>query len=342
MVDQVVKASADQVAKASAGLHVAEVSFVSITLIIYDHVITLQEEVEYFWSGPWTISRVLYLTIRYLALALALSGIYVNFAPRPTTNMMGTGVYIEKMDPIALFSYVLVFVIILLCQGVVALRVWYLFSRNRFVRTFAVTLYLCSITGSITMACLLWSDMKAEFNAAADLFTPSSLRQIWMLYLPCIVVHSVLFLCKIYRVTTSHNTLRNTPLLGRMLKEGSLMYCFATGSLLFSIIGLADVSNMDLYMPALLCYFAVAAIVVSVCRAMISIRSLATMWHVDPEWLLNHAELSRVHWKKGNNGDLLVELGSPGTDDMSMDAMGTISEDQYSAVSGNDGHSKSI
>ncbi|KAG6381637.1 hypothetical protein JVT61DRAFT_236 [Boletus reticuloceps] len=43
---------------------------------------------------------------------------------------------------------------------------------------------------------------------------------------------------------------------------------------------------------------------------MLSIRSVAATAHVDPEWLLNHAELSRVHWRRGNiDGEIIVEAG---------------------------------
>lgn len=54
----------------------------------------------------------------------------------------------------------------------------------------------------------------------------------------------------------------------------------------------------------------VATIVVSVCRVMLSIRSVAATAHVDPDWLLNHAELSRVHWRRGAaDGEIIVEVG---------------------------------
>ena len=48
--------------------------------------------------------------------------------------------------------------------------------------------------------------------------------------------------------------------------------------------------------------------IISVCRAMLSIKSLASTLHVDPEWLLNHAELSRVQWRRGaREGEIMVE-----------------------------------
>ncbi|KAG1793730.1 hypothetical protein EV424DRAFT_717587 [Suillus variegatus] len=36
------------------------------TLLVYDLLTTFGEEVEYFWSGPWSLSRVLFFLNRYL------------------------------------------------------------------------------------------------------------------------------------------------------------------------------------------------------------------------------------------------------------------------------------
>ncbi|KAH7884353.1 hypothetical protein F5I97DRAFT_1778610, partial [Phlebopus sp. FC_14] len=53
----------------------------------------------------------------------------------------------------------------------------------------------------------------------------------------------------------------------------------------------------------------VTTVVISVCRAMLSIRSLASTGHVAPAWLLNHAEMSRVQWRRGAaEGEIVVEM----------------------------------
>ncbi|KAI0931217.1 hypothetical protein AcV7_001348 [Taiwanofungus camphoratus] len=47
----------------------------------------------------------------------------------------------------------------------------------------------------------------------------------------------------------------------------------------------------------------------SVSRLMLSIHSLAATLSMEPDWLLNNAELSRVRWKKwAREGELLVEI----------------------------------
>lgn len=52
-----------------------------------------------------------------------------------------------------------------------------------------------------------------------------------------------------------------------------------------------------------------AAATVSVCRIMLSIHSLASTFHVDPGWLLNHAEMARVQIREGRcKGELCVDI----------------------------------
>ena len=54
----------------------------------------------------------------------------------------------------------------------------------------------------------------------------------------------------------------------------------------------------------------VATTVLSVCRPMLSLHSLAATHGVSPSWLLNQAELSRVYWTEGTrDGEILVEVG---------------------------------
>jgi len=53
----------------------------------------------------------------------------------------------------------------------------------------------------------------------------------------------------------------------------------------------------------------VATLVLSVCRPMLSLHSLAATHGVSPSWLLSQAELSRVRWTEGTrDGEILVEV----------------------------------
>jgi hypothetical protein len=134
---------------------------------------------------------------------------------------------------------------------------------------------------------------------------------IFTIYLPSLIVHTIMFSLTMHRFRVSSRALQEHGIFHRFLKEGMFMYAFAAGTLLFEIIGLSlnNQETISIYYPALGGGLAVGTTVVSVCRAMLSIRSLAATYHVDPAWLLNHAELSRVQWRRGvSEGEIYVEV----------------------------------
>ncbi|KAG0708135.1 hypothetical protein DFH29DRAFT_893160 [Suillus ampliporus] len=134
---------------------------------------------------------------------------------------------------------------------------------------------------------------------------------IFAIYLPALVVHTTMLLLTMYRFRISPRASQQYGIIYRFVKEGMFMYAFAAGTILYEIASLSvtEPEDIAIYYPALLGDLAVATTAVSVCRAMLSIRSLAATYHVDPAWLLNHAELSRVQWRRGaTEGEIFVEV----------------------------------
>jgi len=270
----------------------------SFTLVVYDHAITFAQEVTYFWSGSWSASRILYLGIRYLALIQMLIVFYVH-----VTTLSDFAV-----DQFFVAGYLLAFTVMVLCQCVVTLRVWHLFPRSRFIRWLALTILIVCTAGTAITSGFKFYVVKSVVEFSNPLTTQNA---VFVIYLPSLIVHTAMFSLKVYRFRVSPKALQKHGIIHRFLKEGMLMYAFAGGTLLYEIISLSKVEseNVPKYYAALGGEIAVGATVVSVCRAMLSIRSLAATYHVDPEWLLNHAELSRVHWRRGaNEGEIYVEV----------------------------------
>ncbi|KIJ65807.1 hypothetical protein HYDPIDRAFT_109835 [Hydnomerulius pinastri MD-312] len=298
---------AEVVSNALAAWRTNCLAFSSVSLVLWDHVITFGQEVECFWSGEWNISRALYLTIRYLTLALA-GDFHAAHSVTPEASELAA--YYRWMDRILYAAYIGGFVLVLLCQAAVMLRVWYMFSHNRYIRITAATFYVTGVVSSSVLGASSWHAVEQEFNSETNIAVSTKLTPEWYLFFPCITVHTLLFLCTIWRVLESVHLWGDAPMLKRILKEGTVMYILSSGALLFPIIGLSEVGDPLIYEPALLGEIGAAMMVISVCRAMLSIGSLAAMWHVKPAWLLNNAELSRVHWKRGQkDGELIVEIG---------------------------------
>ncbi|KAG1743486.1 hypothetical protein EDB19DRAFT_1827380 [Suillus lakei] len=197
-------------------------------------------------------------------------------------------------------------------RSVVTLRVWHLFPRSRPTRWLAVTVLIVCTTGTAIAGGFSLDAMR---HVMYDLMTAGNLKRtpayIFTMYLLPLIVHSTMLSLKLYRFHISSRALQGHGIIHRFLKEGMFVYAFAAGTLLYEIVGLSLTKPKDtsIYYSSLGGEMAVAATVVSVCRTMLSIRSLAATHHVDPAWLLNHAELSRVQWRRGaNEGEIFVEV----------------------------------
>ncbi|KAG1821983.1 uncharacterized protein BJ212DRAFT_934088 [Suillus subaureus] len=295
----------DYVISETAIIHSTDLAFASAALIVYDHVITFDQEVDLFWTGRRDATKFLYLSIRYLGLIQAFISVYLHFlVSKPIILLVGNAALITLGAA--------------LCQAVIALRVWYLFTRNRQIQIFAASLYIVCIGSTMVLTGSLFDQIFQEMLHPSFTKSPTILA---LVYAPGFVDHSVLFALKVYRYMTSDRFQRRSSLLEGFLKEGLIMYACATGTLLYTIIALSltDLSQLDVYFTGLEGGLVVGATLVSVCHALLSIRSLSATLHVDPAWLLNHAELSRVQWTKGNSeGEIFVELDRSGATELPM------------------------
>ncbi|KAG1796643.1 uncharacterized protein HD556DRAFT_278216 [Suillus plorans] len=230
-------------------------------------------------------------------------------------------------------DYFLTLTVAVICQAVVTLRVWHLFLHSCFIRRLAVTVFIICAVGAVIVTSVEFDAMKRALCASsiAEIFTQGPLSM-FTVYLPALVVHTVMLLLTMYRFRVSPKALQQRGIMHRFVKEGIFMYTFATGSLLYEIICLSMTESKDIsiYYPSLIGgqvllnemvfteahetnlfpRIAISTTAVSVCRAMLSIKSFAVTYHVDPAWLLNHAELSRVQWRRGaSEGEIFVESG---------------------------------
>ncbi|KIK99665.1 hypothetical protein PAXRUDRAFT_822520 [Paxillus rubicundulus Ve08.2h10] len=282
---------------AAATSHTREVMLVSATLLLYDHVISLGEEIDHMWTTRWSLSQFLYLIVRALGLIAAVFLALYSFTNTTVTVL------------IALSLLILSVICQSLCQAIITLRVWYLFSDMPAVQYFATSVFVICAAASCSLSAVMWKDMEKQIPGST-LPNPSS-KLAWI-FAPGLVIHSTLLALQIYRFVRSSNPMQRESLLWRFLKEGIFMYALCTLSLLFAIIGLCQTkfSELSTYWAALAGSLPMATSIISVCRAVLSIRSLAATSHVDVRWLLNHAELSRVQWKPGANGEIFVEVNN--------------------------------
>lgn len=265
------------------------------TLLVYDLLTTFGEEVEYFWSGPWSLSRVLFFLNRYLP--------FVAMIP---TNVALFGARIPAQSCTHWIRAAFELSIIAICvnQGILLLRVWYMYSHSAIARTVACFSYAACVVSSLTMTGLslpfLQStteslQLQRQITSIPGCSAPSP-SIIWTVFVPSTIIHMILFGFTIARIVKVSRDLRMDQLMQRLVRDGGLVFFVSMASATFSVVGARLSKDPVINGPATWSNSQLAISAVAVSRLMLSIHSLAGKLKIDQNWLFNPSELSRVRW----------------------------------------------
>ncbi|KAK7036005.1 hypothetical protein R3P38DRAFT_2910148 [Favolaschia claudopus] len=250
----------------------------SFVLFLWDYLITLDGEAQYFWGGHWSISRILFLCNRYYTLALLAFRILVDFHP---------GLFPSEFCDIALrINFPLNLAALAIIQGILILRLWYLFQKSRTARYILVAVFFCCTAGSIAILALQFPRLhshlvkmpKRGLSFCAD--PPPS--PFWMVFLPSFALHGVLSLFMLIRVVHNIRTARNVPLLKRCLRDGGFLYMLIFFSVAFSISAAIVGVSPSVGVVAMFSNFMLALLSICVSRVILHLSGLVEAYTVDP------------------------------------------------------------
>ncbi|KAJ7778844.1 hypothetical protein DFH07DRAFT_796204 [Mycena maculata] len=260
----------------------------SFVLIIWDYFITLNEEVQHFWSGPWSISRILFLCNRYFTPGLLTFRLLVDFYPGLfPSEVRCCDLALRINFPLNMFALAVI-------QGILIVRLWYLFHANKTARYCLLLAYVWCTAASVVMLIMQFHNLHSHlvhmpmvFSFCADP-APS---QFWVVFVPSFALHGVLSLFMIFRVIHNMRTAKHLPLLKRCVKDGGFLYMVIFFSVSFSISA------------AIVGVFMLALLSICVSRVILHLSDLAQAYSVDPiskapALLLATAMVDRVAWEK--------------------------------------------
>ncbi|KAJ7083327.1 hypothetical protein B0H15DRAFT_421420 [Mycena belliarum] len=299
-------------------------------LSVYEQwLITLDDELKYFWTGPWELSRILFLVNRYLTPAISVLALVCFSLSSPSP---------EDLRQFCKRAIQAVFVTSMLALGVVqamlVIRVWYLFSQSRIVSIGMLVAFAVTNIVSLFFAIADGIDLNIlenlpQFNIRGC--RASRPPKFWRLYLPSLILHTVLYCLTAFRALRNRRIFKRAPILKRLVRDGGFFYFVVFISVLLTTIGSFLPQYPSINIPAIFSTLIVATTSIAASRVMLSIHSLAAKLGSDSAWLLNNIELSRVPWRRGaTEGEIIVdqlgrdsnadddELYSPSTSDLSL------------------------
>ncbi|TBU48275.1 hypothetical protein BD309DRAFT_1015745 [Dichomitus squalens] len=290
----------------------------AMACFLYDAVVTFDQEVEYFWKGSWSLSRGLFFVNRYFPLFVLFIGL-VGFT--------GRNLSVEEYvcDGLIHTTFVLTIVSIFVVQAIIVLRICYVYSKDIVARVIVIgTLAVCTIC-TLVLFGTVWHDIDAQVPVPGftiDSCTAPPSREMWKIFVPSIILHTLLFLATTLPAVRLRRLGQQSMLVDRLVMDGGLFYFAVFAAAMFQTIG-ALAKTPLVTTPAIYSNVWLSLSSIAVSRLMLGIRSLAAELSLEPDWLLNNTELSRVNWKRGpRNGEIIVEIDTIEAEDMEMDSVG--------------------
>jgi len=207
-------------------------------------------------------------------------------------------------------------------QGILVVRVFYMFEHSLVARVIIASTYLGAIAATIALEIQLFKDilLVRTLSALAEVVHLVGCPVVtetgfWHLYIPAFTLHSVLYIFTFIRVLGSDGS-PQALLIKRLHRDGGYFYLVVIVTVAYSEIGTGLSHTPGINIPAVFANFLMAATATSVSRVMLSFHDLAEHLRNDPNRLghINSIPLNRVNWRKGSrDGEFLVTTND-GTD----------------------------
>jgi len=112
-------------------------SVAAMVFLIWDILITLDDEVEYIWPSPWTIPKFCFFFLRYFTLSLHITTMFLGTPPYTFTarQCYGWGVY-QALASLLLITTV---------DYVLLVRIFAIYPRNRAVKWITIGGYITEL-----------------------------------------------------------------------------------------------------------------------------------------------------------------------------------------------------
>ncbi|KZT38670.1 hypothetical protein SISSUDRAFT_1046683 [Sistotremastrum suecicum HHB10207 ss-3] len=170
----------------------------SLTMLLYDWMLTLNLEVNYVWKRGFSIPKALYLVTRWFPIISEGFGIAVQSLPNPSLKMCRyyLSIWLPGTQTAQIF----------IVQLILVHRIYALYNRNKhLLRMLLVLLLFTSVAATTTISIQIREEKASIINELAPgipicgLSQTNNLDFAWAYWLPIIVFESVAFSLVAYK-----------------------------------------------------------------------------------------------------------------------------------------------
>ncbi|KAJ3793257.1 hypothetical protein GGU11DRAFT_760084 [Lentinula aff. detonsa] len=330
------------------GLEIARtVNTACSVLAVYEWMITLDQEVfaplemehnatmiieqiEYFWTGKWSLERILFFCNRYISPFLVMFVQLLIHASESANSRLvhQSGLGSLFCTSAVQFSFIASILALGVIQAMLILRIWYLFPDHQSIQYGMIILWVCSMTISLAYTGLIMKSLRLLDRETFPLGPGCRVARpvkFWRMFMPSLGLHAVLYILTAMRALRNRRLLMDAPVLKRLIRDGGLFFFVVFISVGFNTLGSFLEHVPQINIPVIFSNYLLAMTSIAMSRIMFSIHSLASHLGSETGWLLNNVELRRVNWRKGaTEGELIVECTSSGQEDNCFDLESTL------------------
>ncbi|KZT35153.1 hypothetical protein SISSUDRAFT_197540 [Sistotremastrum suecicum HHB10207 ss-3] len=244
----------------------------STSILVYDWLLTFNDELTYIWRPPWSLPQAMFVVARYGSMITAV--LQLLFYDMRNVSPDGCAVVLRAQAAVA-------FVSIFLAESILLLKVIALFRTNRFIYYTILTIFILSVTVGITFIGFWSKSVVYATNIATPLFgcsvtaisPPTKDFFIFGNFIILAVWELLISAVAVYSVWTSYQSSR-TPLSEVMHRDGLhyLFFCLVA-SLANLILLKATTSNLSRLLEGPIAIFHC----VFVCRMLLHLRSIHSL-----------------------------------------------------------------
>ncbi|CAE6468023.1 unnamed protein product [Rhizoctonia solani] len=228
-------------------------SMVSCSLLIYDILTTLPTEVRYVWRSRWSFGRVAFhinrmwapIVLAKLITALFMYHLSDTMYEVSRHNMMSiqTKRLLYRCIFVSLFYIYGSVVAMLIVTSVLIVRIWVIYDRKLWV-----LIVVCAGCLAVSAPSLVFLQVQAQrknlvANPAPDFVTGCIFKSNPVSYIPYIapfIYETALFGMTVYKTCQLSRGHVATPIIARLMQDGSNYYFVVIGTLVF--VGLGSLS----------------------------------------------------------------------------------------------------
>ncbi|KAF9040756.1 hypothetical protein BJ165DRAFT_320359 [Panaeolus papilionaceus] len=278
----------------------------AFVMLVYDHLLTLEEEVERIWKQKISGATILFLINRYGTLLSFIVVLDAFHDPKWSKAVCDRFVMFEGAQTIVFVG---------ICELIMILRVYALYGRSVVILLFLMTLWCTQIVVSSIGVHTGWAvPLPATLGPACVLDSNTVIFA--ALWVSPLITDSCIFILTLWRIRHYRQRIRSTPLVQIFLRDG-IMYFFAIFSANFFNSMIYFVAAPDL--KAVGASFSQLLTSVMISRLVLNLRAvsnktanrtstnLSTGIYTYPTTKIWHLETSFMDYAIGNLGEEFVD-----------------------------------